>query len=190
MVYNAGVLTLAGGKQFVDGQWKDSNKVYQLNVGGDGGWVKLPSLPHTPVYNPMLVCDDRYLYVLGGGGCKVCVKIDKNNQHQWTTFTDLPVECDNVDGGVLVKNNTVLVMSPSHQMTLNTQTDTWTTQEYKDTNITLCTPVWYRDKVTASVRRGDGAESVECYNSTTNTWTVLYRTTASVGAGLFLSVKC
>ena len=85
----------------MDGQWKDSNQVYQLNVGGDGGWVELPSLPHTPVC-PMLVCDDSYLYVLGGVGCKVCVKLDKNNQHQWTTFTDLPVQCDNVDGGVLV----------------------------------------------------------------------------------------
>ena len=189
MVYNAGVLTLAGGAQFVDGRWKDSNKVYQLNVGGDGGWVKLPSLPHTPVYNPMLVCDDRYLYVLGGDGCKVCVKIDKNNQHQWTTFTDLPVWCHNVEGGVLVKNNTVLVMSPSQVMTLNTHQDTWTTQEYKDNNITRCTPVWYRDKVTASVKRGDGAKTVECYNSTTNTWSVLYRTDAGAGAGLFLSVK-
>ena len=173
----------------MDGQWKDSNKVYQLNVGGDGGWVKLPSLPHTPVL-PMLVCDDRYLYVLGGAGCKVCVKLDKNNQHQWTTFTHLPVQCTNVRGGVLVKNNTVLVMSPSRHMTLNTQTDTWTTQEYKDTNITICTPVWYRDKVTASVVRGDGARTVECYNSTTNTWSVLYRTGASIGAGMFFCVKC
>ena len=25
----------------------DSDQVYQLNVGGDSGWVKLPSLPHT-----------------------------------------------------------------------------------------------------------------------------------------------
>ena len=173
----------------MDGQWKDSDKVYQLNVGGDGGWVKLPSLPHTPVYYPMLVCDDRYLYVLGGVGCKVCVKLDKNNQHQWTTFTDLPVECSDVRGGALVMNNTVLVMSPSRHMTLNTQTDTWTTQEYKDSNITYCTPVWYRDKVTASVRRGDGARTVECYNSTTNTWSVLYRTGAGTGAGWFLSVK-
>ena len=173
----------------MDGQWKKSDKVYQLNVGGDGGWVKLPSLPHR-VNNPMLVCDDSYLYVLGGTECARCVKLDKNNQHQWTTFTDLPVQCDNALGGVLVKNNTVLVMSPSHQMTLNTQTDTWTTQEYKDTNITRCTPVWYRDKVTASVRRGDGARTVECYNSTTNTWSVLYRTGVSAGAGWFLSVKC
>ena len=39
----------------------DSNQVYQLS----GGWVKLPSLPHT-IWCPMLVCDDRYLYVLGG----------------------------------------------------------------------------------------------------------------------------
>ena len=173
----------------MDGQWKDSDQVYQLNVGGDGGWVKLPSLPHTPV-GPMLVCDDRYLYVLGGTGCKVCVKLDKNNQQQWTTFTDLPVQCSDVRGGVLVRNNTVLVMSPSQHMTLNTLKDTWTTQEYKDSNITYCTPVWYRDKVTASVRRGDGAESVECYNSTTNTWSVLYRTVAGAGAGLFLSLKC
>ena len=173
----------------MDGEWKESDNVYQLNVGGDGGWVELPSLPHAPV-GPMLVCDDRYLYVLGGDGCKVCVKIDKNNQQQWTTFTHLPVECDDVLGGVLVINNTVLVMSPSHQMTLNTQTDTWTTQEYKDNNITLCTPVWYRDKVTASVVRGDGAHTVECYNSTTNTWDVLYRAGASAGAGLFLSLKC
>ena len=172
----------------MDGQWKDSDKVYQLNVGGDGGWVKLPSLPHR-VNSPMLVCDDSYLYVLGGAGCKVCVKLDKNNQHHWTTFTDLPVQCDNVDGGVLVINNSVLVMSPSQLMTLNTQKDTWTTQEYKDSNITYCTPVWYRDKVTASVWRGDGDASVECYNSTTNTWSVLYRTTASAGAGMFLSVK-
>ena len=172
----------------MDGQWKNSDNVYQLNVGGDGGWVKLPSLPHTPVC-PMLVCDDSYLYVLGGyDGC-TSVKLDKNNQHQWTTFTDLPVQCDNLDGGVLVVNNTVLVMSPSQHMTLNTQTDTWTTQEYKDNNITHCTPVWYRDKVTASVHRGDGAYTVECYNSTTNTWSVLYRTDVSVGAGVFLSVK-
>ena len=174
----------------MDGEWKESDKVYQLNVGGDGGWVKLPSLPHTPRW-PMLVCDDRYLYVLGGyNGCKVCVKIDKNNQHQWTTFTDLPVQCTNVRGGVLVMNNTVLVMSPLQHMTLNTHKETWTTQEYKDNNITQCTPVWYRDKVTASVHRGGGAQTVECYNSTTNTWTVLYRTDASTGAGWFLSVKC
>ena len=172
----------------MDGQWKDSDKVYQLNVGGDGGWVELPSLPHR-VNSPMLVCDDRYLYVLGGYECKVCVKIDKNNQHQWTTFTDLPVRCSNVRGGVLVMNNTVLVMSPSQHMTLNSHKDTWTTQEYKDTNITFCTPVWYRDKVTASVWRGDGAWTVECYNSTTNTWSVLYRTDAGAGAGEFLSVK-
>ena len=174
----------------MDGQWKESDKVYQLNVGGDGGWVKLPSLPHTPVYYPMLVCDDSYLYVLGGVGCARCVKLVKKKQHKWTTFTDLPVQCCAVRGGALVKNNTVLVMSPSHQMTLNTHKDTWTTQEYKDTNITYCTPVWYRDKVTASVWRGDGAWTVECYNSTTNTWTVLYRTGASVGAGRFLCVKC
>ena len=120
MVYNAGVLTLAGGQQFVDGQWKDSDKVYQLNVGGGGGWVKLPSLPHTPLL-PMLVCDDRYLYVLGGVGCTRCVKLDKDNKHQWTNFTNLPVQCDGVEGGALVKNNTVLVMSPSRLMTLNTQ---------------------------------------------------------------------
>ena len=189
MVYNAGVLTLAGGQQSVDGEWKRSNQVYQLNGVGGGGWVKLPSLPHR-VSNPMLVCDDRYLYVLGGAGCKVCVKLDKNNQHQWTTITDLPVECSDVRGGVLIINNTVIVMSPSQLMTLNTRKDTWTTQEYKDNNITLCTPVWHRDKVTASVRRGDGDASVECYNSTTNTWNVFYRTTASAGGGAFLSVKC
>ena len=173
----------------MDGQWKDSKQVYQLNVGGDGGWVKLPSLPHTPVYYPMLVCDDRYLYVLGGHGCARCVKLDKHDHHQWTTFTDLPVQCSNVDGGVLVINNAVLVMSPSQHMTLNTHKDTWTTQEYKVTNITHCTPVWYRGKVTASVWRGDGARTVECYNSTTNTWDVLYRTDASAGAGKFLCVK-
>ena len=190
MVYNAGVLTLAGGCQSEYGQWKNSDKVYQLYVGGDGGWVKLPSLPHTPVCYPMLVCDDSYLYVLGGYQCTRCVKLAKDNKHQWITFTDLPVQCDNVFGGVLVINNTVLVMSPLRHMTLNTQTDTWTTQEYKDTDITACTPVWYRDKVTASVWRGDGAKTVECYNSTTNTWSVLYRTGASAGAGRFLCVKC
>ena len=117
-----------------------------------GGWVKLPSLPHTPVYNHMLVCDDRYLYVLDGAGSKLCVKLDKNNQ--WTTFTDLPMECCNNEGGVLVIiKKTVIVMSASQHMTLNTQTDTWTTQEYKDNNITYCTHVWYRGKVTASVLR-------------------------------------
>ena len=189
MVYNAGVLTVAGGRQSEYGQWKDSDKVYQLNVGGDGGWVKLPLLPHSPLL-PMLVCDDRYLYVLGGYECTRCVKLDKDNKHQWTTFTDLPVQCDGVYGGALVKNNSVLVMSPSRHMTLNTRKDTWTTQEYKDKNITYCTPVWYRDKVTASVRRGVVASTVECYNSTTNTWSLLYRTGASVGAGLFLCVKC
>ena len=98
----------------------DSNQVYQLNVGGDGGWVKLPSLPHT-IWCPMLVCDDSYLYVLGGAGCKVCVKLAKDNR--------------NVAGGVLVKNNTVLVMSPSHYMTLNTLKDTWITQEYRDIKV-------------------------------------------------------
>ena len=137
----------------------------------------------------MLVCDDRYLYVLGGVGCKLCVKLAKDNKHQWTTFTNLPVQCDGAYGGALVINNTVIVMSPSHQMTLDTHKDTWTTQEYKDTNITACTPVWYRDKVTASVRRGAGASTVDCYNSTTNTWTVLYRAGASTGAGAFLSLK-
>ena len=188
MSYDDDVLTLAGGCQSVDGQWKNSDKVYQLNIGGDGGWVKLPSLPHR-VTNPMLVCDDSYLYVLGGAGCKVCVKLPKNNHHQWATFTDLPVECSNVRGGVLVKNNTVFVMSPSHQMTLNTQTDTWTTQEYKDNNITYCTPVWHKGKITASVLRGGGARTVECYNITTNTWSILHRTSASTGAGWFLSVR-
>ena len=163
--------------------------MYQLNVGGDGGWVELPSLPHIPLY-PMLVCDDSYLYVLGGVDCTRCVKLDKDNKQQWTNFTDLPVQCDDVYGGALVINNTVIVMSPSHQMTLNTHKDTWTTQEYKDNNITVCTPVWYRDKVTASVHRGDDAWTVECYNSTTNTWSLLYRTVASAGAGFFLCVKC
>ena len=189
MVYNAGVLTIAGGYQSVDGQWKRSNQVYQLNVGGDGGWVKLPSLPHTPGW-PILVCNDSYLYVLGGYQCTRCVKLEKNNQHKWTTFTDLPMECDCPHGGVLVNRNTVLVMSPSQCMTLNTLKDTWTTQEYKDNNITHCIPVWYRDKVTACVRRSDGAKTVECYNSTTNTWTVMYRTGAGGGAGMLFSVKC
>ena len=138
----------------------------------------------------MLVCDDRYLYVLGGEKCTRCVKLDKDNKHQWTNFTDLPMQCHNGDGGALVINNTVVVMSPSQHMTLNTQTDTWTTQEYNDNNITACAPVWYRDKVTASVKRGDGARTVECYNSTTNTWSVLYRTNASTGPGVFLCVKC
>ena len=50
----------------------DSNQVYQLNVSGDGGWVKLPSLPHT-IWCPMLVCDDSYVYVLCVDVCKtVC----------------------------------------------------------------------------------------------------------------------
>ena len=188
MVYDAGVLTIAGGKQSVDGQWKDSNQVYQLNVGSDGGWVKLPSLPHT-VNNPMLVCDDSYLYVLGGAVCKQCVKLAKNNQQKWTAFTDLPVQCDNVRGGALVINNTVFVMSPSHQMTLNTLKDKWTAQEYRDTSISYCTPVWFRGKMTASVWRGASAGSVECYSTTTNTWGLLYRTTASAGPERFLSVK-
>ena len=174
----------------MDGEWKDSDKVYQLNVGGDGGWVELPSLPHT-VFGSLLVCDDRYLYVLSGYECTRCVKLDKKKQRKWTTITDLPEWCDGFRGGVLVKNNTVFVMSPSQHMTLNTHNDTWTTQEYGDTNITRCTPVWYRDKVTASVCRVHGSRTLECYNSTTDTWSVLYRTGASVGVGaeVFLSVK-
>ena len=190
MVYDAGAcaLTIAGGAYSVDGQWKSNDIVHQLNVGGDDGWVKLPSLPNS-VANPILAYDDRYVYVLGGFKCKLCFKLAKNNHHQWTTFTDLPVQCSNVYGGALVINNTVFVMSPSQHMTLNSQNDTWTTQEYKDTSITRCTPVWYRGKVTAIVRRGDDDRAVECYNSTTNTWSVLYRTTVSVGAGMFLSLK-
>ena len=188
LVYSSGVLTIAGGKRSVVGQWKDNKQVFQLNVDGDGGWLKLPSLPHT-VANPMLVCDDNYLYVLGGHTGKQCVKLAKNNQQKWTAFSDLPVQCGTVQGGAFVLDNTVFVMSPSQHMTLNSQNDTWTTQEYKDTSITRCTPVWYRDKVTASVKHGDGAKAVECYNSTTNTWDVLYRTTAGTGAGWFLSMK-
>ena len=180
------VLTIAGGLQSVDGQWKYSNQVYQLNVGGDGGWVKLSPLPHI-VSNPMLVCDDSYLYVLGGVVCKQCVKLDKNNQHQWTTFTDLPVHCSNVRGGVLVVNNTVLVTFTTHDLEHSDKHMDHTGVQGQ--NITHCTPVWYRDKVTASVLRGDGARTVECYNSTTNTWTMLYRTRASAGAGRFLSVR-
>ena len=46
----------------------DSNQVYQLS----GGWVKLPSLPHTTVC-PMLVSDDSYLYVYWVVMCVNCV---------------------------------------------------------------------------------------------------------------------
>ena len=71
----------------------DINQVHQLNVGGDGGWVKLPSLPHT-VANPMLVCDDSYVYVLGGDGCKLCVKLPKinHNVNGHVTFTSHDLE--------------------------------------------------------------------------------------------------
>ena len=189
MVYDADVLTIAGGQHFVDGQWNDSNRVYQLNVGSDGGWVSLPSLPHN-VCNPMLACDDRYLYVLGGEECKQCIKLHNNNRHKWITITDLPVQCDRTDGGVLVINNTVLVVSPLHHMYLNTQNGTWIPQEYNDTRITHRTPVWFRGRITASVVRGaDGAHTVECYNSITNTWSVMNGTSASAGPGRFLSMK-
>ena len=66
----------------------------------------------------MLVCDDSYLYVLGVVGCKVCVKLAKDNH--------------NVAGGVLVRNNTVLVMSTSHHMTN-------TTHNIKRSGLLICT---------------------------------------------------
>ena len=154
-----------------------------------GRWVELPSLPHAVAW-PLLACDDSFLYVVGGFKCKSCVKLDNKNQQKWTTFTDLPVECDNVISGELVINNTVCVMSPSRHMTLNTTNNAWTTQEYSDTNITRCTPVWYRGIVIASVLRGDSdSGSVECYSSTINKWRVLKGISASAGAGLFLTVK-
>ena len=162
MVYDphTSMLTVAGGEIYNvdDRKLTPTNVVMQLNMSKENAeWETFKQLPHL-ASNPMMVCDDEYLYVLGGIGCAKCFRISRNKPVEWNALDDLQQVApgNEYDGslysGAVVYHGTVTVLTRTKYMMLNGLK--WDTKEYRDNanhEIKYLSPIIHRGIIVASI---------------------------------------
>ena len=166
-----------------------SNVVLRLPaLTKDAVWEELEILPR-PVINPMVVNDDKYVYVLGGINSTKCVKLCKKptdeDEKEWVPLKDLPDEgvslADEYNGncysGALVSNDEILVFTRTKVLTLtedpNEDTKTnWKPKLYGTDpkpkskkpkgNIKHLTPILFGDEIAACIQweHTEGQETI------------------------------
>ena len=166
------ILTIAGGES-CNGEISSTSPVFQLHeLTETAVWEILPELSYT-VANPMVVNDDKYLYVLGGLNCQTCVMMCKEKK-DWEPLDALPSEegvsldvhyCGHLFGGALWFKNKVTVFTRTNYLTLEDHHDDKSKKVWKPniygidpenldvTSIRHLTPILHEGGIIAGIQR-------------------------------------
>ena len=205
---STGVLTVAGGDQYDDrGESEVTNNVFQLSVSSSGAtWSQLRNL-NFKVTDPMLVNDDKYLYVLGGDANDAanltCARKSKAARNgRWSYIKNLPTVggfsmehhyCNGKYGGALWYGNKVRVLTRRECLTYDNTNNTWDRTSYPDSSITHLTPIVHKRMIVASIERSNPPFTIERLDIKYGTWhhptfRIVTPHESCIGAGRFTSV--
>ena len=167
------ILTIAGGEKH-DGGISSTRAVFQLlELAETARWRELPELSYT-VVSPMVVNDDKYLYVLGGLNCQTCVMMCKEEKKDWEPLDPLPLEagvsmnvhyCGHLFGGALWFKKKVMVFTRTNYLTLDKHHDDKSKKVWKPniygidpenvdvTSIRHLTPILHEGGIIAGIQR-------------------------------------
>ena len=169
---NTGVV-LSDNDVYVFGGYNNNShelsSVYYLPLGSDA-WQTKKSIPHA-VQCPLVIQHQQCIYVLGGfsnNSDQSSVSQYNIADDTWKQCSDMPVDCNNEEAGVVVHEDRIKVFTENKCLMYADDTDTWTVKQYSKLGDTV-KPFVRGGQIYAAVQNDD-TYSMMSYDDVDNYW--------------------
>ena len=151
------------------------SSVYYLPLGSDA-WQRKKTMPHT-VQCPLVIQHQQCIFVLGGyiktSGYSIGILSSVSQQYNikddtWKQCSDIPVDCDSDDAGVVVHEDRIKVITVDKCLMYDDDTDTWTVKQYSKLGNSV--NAFVRGEQIYAAVQNDDTYSMMSYDDVDNVW--------------------